>query len=349
MSQNKCIIWGTPLRPFDMTTHLETLSNQLPPPYIKMIEDLNYEVCNPRAGGKYTVEHKTLICQLYNNDLKNEEEKVKLSGYIAQENLRGNTPNLSELIKDNNWLEKLPSTPNPGERADLLLEGLVKETNFIGKKFSVEDFRMYNFDYAFFYALSYCHEYEEMNYLINYLKDGKYIQFLRSRYAFTVTVKGFETIKNVSNIDSKTVFVAMWITDSKDTEHKTMEVLYKKIEQAIRQVGYQPLRIDKKEHINKIDDEILSEINKARFIICDLTSEKEKPRGSVYFEAGYALGKNIPIIWTCKKELEKELPFDIRQYNCLHWEENKLDDFEEKLKHRIENVIGKSPLKGGNI
>ena len=120
---------------------------------------------------------------------------------------------------------------------------------------------------------------------------------------------------------------------------KSMNHLRDSIEKAVKNTGYNPVRIDNKEHLNKIDDEILLEIKKSRFIICDLTSEKEKPRGSVYFEAGYAMGKNIPIIWTCDKSLEKERAFDIQNYNCLFWEEDKLDDFIKKLEHRIEGTI----------
>ena len=89
--------------------------------------------------------------------------------------------------------------------------------------------------------------------------------------------------------------------------------LKRSIEKAIKNASYVPLRIDDKKHINKIDDEILSEIEKARFVICDLTSEEKQPRGSVYFEAGYAKGKNIPIIYTCNERLKTEIPFDIRQ------------------------------------
>ena len=106
-----------------------------------------------------------------------------------------------------------------------------------------------------------------------------------------------------------------------------------------------PFYIKNKEHLNKIDDEILVEINKSKFIVCDLTSEKGKPRGSVYFEAGYAMGKDKPIVWTCKKELEKERAFDIQNYNCLFWEEDKMDDFEKKLQNRIEKTVGEGPLK----
>ena len=46
------------------------------------------------------------------------------------------------------------------------------------------------------------------------------------------------------------------------------------------------------------------------------------------------------------KELEKERVFDIQNYNCLFWEKDKIDDFIEKLQNRIENTVGKGPLKG---
>jgi hypothetical protein len=34
---------------------------------------------------------------------------------------------------------------------------------------------------------------------------------------------------------------------------------------AIRDSGYEPMRIDRKEHINKIDDEIIAEIRRSCF------------------------------------------------------------------------------------
>ena len=358
----RCIIWGTPLkcvnyhlqdqeqRPSVFKVQSRQITNNL-------FDDTKYYVHNPRAGGKYIISHKlTKIPILTIQDSKtqevrkiNEKEQLKISGYIAKENLRGNIPDLDKLMKNNNWLEKLPPIPLPSERAYLLLEALIKRTDTIGKEFGISTYHLnqpcFNFlnpRNEFFYPISYSSKEQEIQYLFNYLEQTSYIEksyndssFLKYR----VTVKGFEKIKNVSNIDSKTAFIAMWI-------HKDMNNIYETIAQAITQTGYKPIRIDKKEHINKIDDEILSEINQSRFIVCDLTSEKEKPRGSVYFEAGYTLGKNIPIIWTCKKELEKELPFDIRQYNCLTWEEDNLNSFEKKLKHRIESIIGKGPLKG---
>ena len=364
MNKEKCIIWGTPLDEFSPKIHFSPQNPQGYRPYFKHLPDKNkYEIYNLRAGGQYLLSstqmestradnYQTMIVLDSDGNSRDlsESEKIKLSGYIAQKNLQSTIPDLDELMEDKNRIEKLPSIPPPNERAYLLLEALIKKTYVIGKEFLIhieEDSSHVNSENPmeeFFYSISYSDKKQEIKYLFNYLEQIKYIEKTYDNDIYLscrVTVKGFEKITNVSNIGSKTAFIAMWI-------HENTDKIYKSIETSVGKAGYEPLRIDKKEHINKIDDEILSEIKKARFIICDLTSEHEKPRGSVYFEAGYALGINIPIIWTCKKGLEKGLPFDIRQYNCLVWEESKLDDFGEKLKYRIENVIGKGPLKGGD-
>ncbi len=239
----------------------------------------------------------------------------------------------------------------------MLLEGLAKKSNFIGKEFNASiisscpgNEMLYPSDgaegYDFFYALSYCDKEEEMKYLLDYLKKAGFIHFIGGSENFQVTVKGFEKAGNLpKNSNSKTAFIAMWITSSENSQHETLEKLRTNIYKAVSQAGYDPVRIDKKDHIKKIDDQILVEINKSRFVVCDFTSEKEKPRGSVYFEAGYAMGNNIDIIWTCNKELSKEMAFDIRQYNCLFWERGNMEVFADKLQNRIENAIGEGPLK----
>jgi hypothetical protein len=56
----------------------------------------------------------------------------------------------------------------------------------------------------------------------------------------------------------------------------------------------------KHHHLNKVDDVIVAEIRRSRFLVADFTCEPGKVRGGVYFEAGFARGLNIPIIWTCR-------------------------------------------------
>jgi nucleoside 2-deoxyribosyltransferase len=62
------------------------------------------------------------------------------------------------------------------------------------------------------------------------------------------------------------------------------------------------------EHINKIGDEIISQIRRSKFLIADFTGH----RGGVYFEAGLAMGLGLPVFWTCRRDDLDKLHFDIR-------------------------------------
>jgi hypothetical protein len=61
-------------------------------------------------------------------------------------------------------------------------------------------------------------------------------------------------------------------------------------------------------------------------------------RGGVYFEAGFALGMNLPVIWTCRQDCLPDLHFDIRQFNCIDWKTP--EDLAGRLQNRIEALLG---------
>ena len=58
-------------------------------------------------------------------------------------------------------------------------------------------------------------------------------------------------------------------------------------------------------------------------------------RGGVYYEAGYAQGLGIPVVWTCRQDyFDKEgVHFDTQQYNHIVWDDPA--DLREKLKNRL--------------
>ncbi|MBZ0167218.1 MAG: nucleoside 2-deoxyribosyltransferase, partial [Candidatus Omnitrophica bacterium] len=57
----------------------------------------------------------------------------------------------------------------------------------------------------------------------------------------------------------------------------------------------------------------------------------------VYFEAGFAYGLGIPVIWCCREDNIKKLHFDTRQYNHLLWSNAK--ELKNKLISRIKATI----------
>lgn len=126
-------------------------------------------------------------------------------------------------------------------------------------------------------------------------------------------------------------FVAMWFSDE-------LNAIYTQgFQSAIIEAGYDPVRMDKIEHVNRIDDEIIAQIRMSRFLVADFTGH----RAGVYFEAGFALGLDIPVIWTCRKDDIKKLHFDIRQFNCIDWTSG--SELHKRLRHRIEALIGVGP------
>ena len=71
------------------------------------------------------------------------------------------------------------------------------------------------------------------------------------------------------------------------------------------------------EHNEKIDDRIIAEIRQSGLVVADFTGQ----RGGVYYEAGFANGLGIPLIWTCHDDAVENLHFDTRQYNHIVWQE----------------------------
>ena len=109
----------------------------------------------------------------------------------------------------------------------------------------------------------------------------------------------------------------------------------------LKEQAYRPFIISQKPDVNKIDDEIIAEIRRSRFLVADFTHGEKGARGGVYFEAGFAQGLGIPVIYTCRYNMVDELHFDTRQYAHIVW--NTPEDLRNELKNRIMARIGEGP------
>ena len=127
----------------------------------------------------------------------------------------------------------------------------------------------------------------------------------------------------------------MWF-DADDNRYE------KAIKPAIIDAGYNPYRVDEDNHNIMIDNHIIAQIRQSRFIIADFTSEKDKPRGGVYFEAGFAKGLGKEVIWTCQEDMIDHIHFDTRQYNHIGWDKGNLKAFYRAIYNSIGANIGYS-------
>jgi hypothetical protein len=173
----------------------------------------------------------------------------------------------------------------------------------------------------------------EITYLIQDLEESGHVK--RVGEAHVLTVPGWNRIEQVRQAGrgSRLAFVAMWFDDA------TNELYSVGIEPAIRKAGYEPLRIDRHEHVNRIDDEIIGQIRRSRFMVADFTGQ----RHGVYFEAGLMAGLGRNVVWLCdRKEIEEgKVHFDVRQYNFIDWESP--EDAGNRLLNRILAVEGEGP------
>jgi hypothetical protein len=107
----------------------------------------------------------------------------------------------------------------------------------------------------------------------------------------------------------------------------------------VQAAGYTAVRIDSKEHGNKVTDELIVELRHADIAVADLTGQTPL----AYFEGGLALGLGKPVFWTCEEgeARDKKLWIDTRQLVVTTWTRDKLDDFARRLAQRIEATLGR--------
>jgi nucleoside 2-deoxyribosyltransferase len=74
-------------------------------------------------------------------------------------------------------------------------------------------------------------------------------------------------------------------------------------------------------------------IKSSRAIIADCTGN----RTAVYYEAGYAMGMKIPVVWTCKEDQVKNICFDVNQHPFILW--NTPEELADKVVKRLKAIL----------
>ena len=304
--QNRCFIWGTPAE--------QTIRY---PDW-----DIPSEVRgSPRTGGNYSITFQAIN---YVGTL-DDSQRARLTTMIIEERRKtGQTPLVTpKLIEDAKRADPLPVYA----RAERLLRYLVGKSQIVGDAFSLHSIE--NDPVAYAWTESF--ETRELHYFFNYLSDMKWINGLGS--GFQVTVSGYQYVAEKSTkTDLSQCFVAMWFDDS-------MKQAYEEgIERAVKECGYTPMKINEKQHFNKICDEAIAEIRRSRFVVADFTHGDHGARGNVFYEAGFAHALDLPVIFTCQKDQEKSLHFDTRQYSHIFWKDK--EDLYTQLRVKIGALMG---------
>lgn len=292
--------------------------------------------------GEYRI---TTEAHHFESPLKTEIQIANASGYI-RENQR-----LLCSSKELSILAALP-TPLVGEKAMKLLRALGKRFSTPGERIPVSfphaSERLDLFakeegpcddelaDALWLQSSGWASSLAETEYMLKVFLTGRGLITKTTASTTVISPEGWDTIdrERRGDVPSETAFVAMAF-------HGDLTLVYDEgIKPGIRRAGYEPIRVDRVQHNNKIDDQIIADIRRSKFLVADFS----KDRGGVYFEAGFAMGLGRPVIWTALESELENVHFDTRQYNFVRWWSGKLDQFSNDLQLRSEATIGKGPL-----
>lgn len=329
-----CRIWG---KDYPASGYIR------PEPSQVVIED------SPRAGGGYIALGDTKPWF----ELINDEERARLTSWLVDQRRLGDAqPTItSEIIRYAKNSRQLPIH----ERANRLLRYFETHSEFAGARVRIGFEGEYNEhgewvahpSHSTWRAMAWSEstDWREVSYCVDYLERMGWITATRQANQHLmaevmVTIEGYSHVADLdTNHDSSQAFIAMWFDES-------MKEAYEKgIEPGIEDAGFKCLRIDRKDHINRIEDEIIGEIRRSRFIVADFTQGDDGARGGVYYEAGFAHGIGLPVIYTCHTRCEKQLHFDTSHINHIFW--TTPEELHEKLRNRVLAVIGEGPTRHG--
>ncbi len=144
--------------------------------------------------------------------------------------------------------------------------------------------------------------YEGMNYIIDLSESGRF---------------------------SRICFVAM------SFDEEDYPIFRDAIRPACSETSFEAVRIDYSHYDSDktINDAMIAFIKKSRFMIADFTSQKH----NVYFEAGYALGRGMKVIYTCKEDDFKYSSFNTNHFPHVTYKNT--EDLKKKLVDKIGSFI----------
>ncbi len=118
------------------------------------------------------------------------------------------------------------------------------------------------------------------------------------------------------------------VKDKRDMDKFYKNTLHTLVESELK---IKCVRVDKQRHTKIIVEKIKEEIDKSKFLICDLTYHNQ----GVYFEAGYAVQSGKPIIYICEQSHYSNIHFDVKHINIIQYDKKKPDALKKAIRETI--------------
>jgi hypothetical protein len=112
------------------------------------------------------------------------------------------------------------------------------------------------------------------------------------------------------------------------------------IKPTIEKIGLKAYRVDEDYHSNIPINDIEDKIKSSLICLADITMDNP----NVWYELGYAISANKPVIMICSKDRETKFPFDVQHRNIIRYSTESPQDFkkmEENIKKRAKAILEK--------
>lgn len=311
-----------------------------------LARDADGFVCECERCGKYSIARG--VAEGWEAQLT-EEERLGLSAAIRDASDRGRR--LSQPIDKDSYRALASAVPAPHDaldQLDMLLDAIASRTRTFGEQTPSEDAERWAARLFFRDRKSLVQMASAMvgMGLIQYQLDGQQ----QRRVLFGLTFTGWQQARDVRKRrgHGTQAFVAMWF------HPEFAHVFDDAIGPALKDTGYSPYRVDLAHHNNRIDDEIVAQLRRSRLVVAEATGA----RASVYYEAGFAHGLGLTVIWCCntsygsfqpddrpdldlaptltRKSWFDRVAFDTRQYNFIAW--STVEELRKRLTARVRGL-----------
>jgi nucleoside 2-deoxyribosyltransferase len=288
--------------------------------------------------GKYTISDLSQVqLKARNRDSKNEVKLLAFIQYkIKRSQLLGSVPSIDkELLLE---ASENPTLPKALEQADNLILWLGRHVFSISQ---VEVVELKNL----IPIIGACNV-EDVNLVMRYLaQEGlintgyNQIPDMATAVNLALLIPGWEKFEELNKIKNRNLaFMAM-----KFNELSVAEAFFE-FKKLVSDMGYELLTLTEKQEAGIIHNRLRVQIQQSRFVISDLTYQNQ----GVYWEAGYAEGKEIPVIYTCEENHFNDIHFDMKPSLTIKWSKDPSSKyyFPEALKElqaTIINTLGLDP------
>lgn len=313
------------------------MGNTTPPPKC-FFTNLETKPTNSEFDGiEYQIEVNGINVELKLNwDLERLKQSLSSSEKLI---LKGDLLNYKKSVKLDFTSEDLirkfilqsnaPKTPL--DKLNLLFITLHNLQNYEGDELNF--FKLFHENYL--WEKLYLKNIDEFEFYINTLADKRLLSNVQKNnvgyiISAQITFEGLNYMIDLfeNGINSKNCFIAM----SFGSEMNEIREIIREVVDASK---HSPIFIDEVHYEPEltINDAIISNIKKSKFCICDFTEQKN----GVYFECGFALGRGMKVIYTCREDDFKKSHFDTNHFPHIIYKNT--DELKQKLTDKIEAWI----------